>query len=480
MARERSRSRSEYTYSSYSSDARPGANAASGGKVLEKAVTDRKANGGKAKVEEASIARRDANPGGSELQQEEAKVALDNLKEMLAERQRELAEEANLDRQKDIKKDIEILKQWLREKEGKLEASAEAGQVKEEPKSDISGKEHAASKGEEKRATKESKQATSHKMSENKGSKKKEAAEVAKKEAAGSASKAEKVPKKASSKEEAKQKSKSEKDPKKRPKEENGLEAPPVPPAAVSKKEKSSREDPSKEKKPEKKDAAETGSKEAPQDKQVLDKAKEQPSKDKLLQSAELIEQAKEALRHLRQKASSQAEAAEPEEAQDQTGAEADADPAAADKVTVLMPSAKVPPCELPLWCVMPNSRDVETVFEIARHVNGSVGPPKRLQLGRRSWALLGRRLHEAQAAEARRAGVPEPDIGLACPLSSKAHALVLQNWIGKIFLQDLGSAHGTFMGGVRLKPHEPVEWMPGVQVYFADAQLEFFELRAS
>ncbi|CAK9050212.1 unnamed protein product, partial [Durusdinium trenchii] len=69
--------------------------------------------------------------------------------------------------------------------------------------------------------------------------------------------------------------------------------------------------------------------------------AKEQPSKDKLLQSAELIEQAKEALRHLRQKASSQAEAAEPEEAQDQTGAEADADPAAADKVTVLMPSAK-------------------------------------------------------------------------------------------------------------------------------------------
>eukprot|EP00913_Durusdinium_trenchii_P034698 g32460.t1 len=44
----------------------------------------------------------------------------------------------------------------------------------------------------------------------------------------------------------------------------------------------------------------------------ALSEAKEQPSKDKLLQSAELIEQAKEALRHLRQKASSQAEAAEP------------------------------------------------------------------------------------------------------------------------------------------------------------------------
>ena len=86
------------------------------------------------------------------------------------------------------------------------------------------------------------------------------------------------------------------------------------------------------------------------------------------------------------------------------------------------------------------------------------------------------------------------PDIGLACPLSrvwldlraqhstparlavgplarSKAHAIVLQNWMGKIFLkdqlrtgvliaakclQDLGSAHGTFLSGVRLNPHEP------------------------
>eukprot|EP00434_Breviolum_minutum_P023208 symbB.v1.2.020470.t1/scaffold1729.1/size181395/7 len=89
-------------------------------------------------------------------------------------------------------------------------------------------------------------------------------------------------------------------------------------------------------------------------------------------------------------------------------------------------------------------------------------------------------RLHDAQAVEARRAGVPEPDIGLACPLSSKAHALVLQNWTGKVFLQDLGSAHGTVLGGIRLKPHEPCEWKPGVQAFFADPQLEFFELRVA
>ena len=94
----------------------------------------------------------------------------------------------------------------------------------------------------------------------------------------------------------------------------------------------------------------------------------------------------------------------------------------------------------------------------------------------------------------------------------SKAHAMIMQNWTGKIFIQDLGSTHGTFMNGVRLKPHEQLaqrtrpnriqyrlssfrgsealrvdDWGAGVgkgccaaaaQVYFGNAELESFELR--
>ena len=60
------------------------------------------------------------------------------------------------------------------------------------------------------------------------------------------------------------------------------------------------------------------------------------------------------------------------------------------------------------LRCVMPNPHDVATIFEVVRNISGSTAPPKRVQLGRRAWALLGRRLHDAQIAEARKAGVPE------------------------------------------------------------------------
>ncbi|CAL1130931.1 unnamed protein product [Cladocopium goreaui] len=226
--------------------------------------------------------------------------------------------------------------------------------------------------------------------------------------------------------------------------------------------------------------------------------------------------QAKEALRHLKQKATeAEPVPAVPEEMPGELPAEDGSEqPLMEDKVTVLMPSEKVPPCELPLWCVMPNPRDVES-------------------LAGRSWALLGRRPTSLASAVGDIVGRPgctkrrrqrqeelvyrsqmlshEVRIDLldgVCQFSwapivllftldwqhhslhvlwirSKAHALVLQNWTGKIFLQDLGSAHGTFLGGVRLKPHEqlgsrPCEWRPGVQVCFADSQLEFFELRVA
>jgi len=147
------------------------------------------------------------------------------------------------------------------------------------------------------------------------------------------------------------------------------------------------------------------------------------------------------------------------------------------DEVTTLLPSEKVPPCELPIWCVIPNLRHVEVVFEIVRHVSGLDVPAKRVQLGRRAWALLGRRL---QPAETKQMRVLEPDIGLGSPIASRSHAIVMQNWLGQYFLQDLGSSHGTVLGASRLKPHEPCQWKPGVQAFFGDPSFEFFELRIS
>ncbi|CAJ1385168.1 unnamed protein product [Effrenium voratum] len=382
MGRDRSRSRSasDYSYTSYSEEdakkqaakAAKGAGAADKGQVKRKAQEALKAKEPKAKAPRSTDASPQAN-------------AAENLREMLAERERELAEEVDPDRKKDKQKDIEILKQWLKDKEAKAigDAPAKAKDGSSLPK----------------------------------------ATEPAAMKEPAKAAKAGKTSKKVSSKEEPK-----------KPKQATEKEI--------------------KEK--------------------ATDEVKETDKKDQLLKSAEMIERAKQALLSLSQQ---KAEAAAGRDVSPEPH-EVDAEASPMDKVTVLMPSEKVPPCELPLWCVMPNPRDVEAVFEIVRQVSGVPGPPKRLQLGRRAWALLGRRLPEAQVLEAKRAGVPEPDIGLACPISSKAHALVMQNWLGKIFLQDLGSTHGTFLGGMRLKPHEPCEWKPSMQAYFGDPQLEYFELR--
>lgn len=143
------------------------------------------------------------------------------------------------------------------------------------------------------------------------------------------------------------------------------------------------------------------------------------------------------------------------------------------DKATVLLPvGSKEPPCNLPIWCVMPNPRDIVTPLEIVRKTKGSSAPPKRLVLGRRSWALFGRRLPPNTPG-----AVAEPDIGLAAERSSRSHAVVLQNWLGQLFLQDLATTNGTFLNGVRLKPNETAEWKIGTKVFFADDSLETFEV---
>ncbi|CAJ1385167.1 unnamed protein product [Effrenium voratum] len=464
MGRDRSRSRSasDYSYTSYSEEdakkqaakAAKGAGAADKGQVKRKAQEALKAKEPKAKAPRSTDASPQAN-------------AAENLREMLAERERELAEEVDPDRKKDKQKDIEILKQWLKDKEAKAigDAPAKAKDGSSLPKAT----EPAAMKEPAKaaKAGKTSKKVSSKEEPKAKAGKSEAKKPVEKKKEEVSEKKASKKVSSTKEKEPAKAKEEKTGEDGKQQVEQKKSEADKKTPKKVS-----SKEEPKKPKQ-----ATEKMSHMQPQQEikeKATDEVKETDKKDQLLKSAEMIERAKQALLSLSQQ---KAEAAAGRDVSPEPH-EVDAEASPMDKVTVLMPSEKVPPCELPLWCVMPNPRDVEAVFEIVRQVSGVPGPPKRLQLGRRAWALLGRRLPEAQVLEAKRAGVPEPDIGLACPISSKAHALVMQNWLGKIFLQDLGSTHGTFLGGMRLKPHEPCEWKPSMQAYFGDPQLEYFELR--
>ena len=61
----------------------------------------------------------------------------------------------------------------------------------------------------------------------------------------------------------------------------------------------------------------------------------------------------------------------------------------------------------------------------------------------------------------------PEVDIVLEHPSASRRHAMVLHHRSGAVYLLDLGSAHGTFLGGKRLTHHEPTVWAEGVRCVF-------------
>lgn len=400
--------------------------------------------------------QRPATPAAAKAPQADE---IENLREMLVEKQQEMAEEKNPDRKKDLTKDLEILKQWLKDKEQK----AETGK-------DVKGGK--ASKGKAQAAVTKT---TKHQVNDgSSGPAQKKQAEAP-------------CQKDGKNKEEAKKVSKHPKKDTKDKAQKAGGKTPKAPKTSAKES-----KPPAADVKAEAKRLKKTPDIQEASTKEETAEAKSPSHLDNhsLLQNADTISQAKSELQQtLKQQRTEAFVHAVPSPLQTADPAEmATAAPkqdapqefVLASEATTLMPSEKVPPCELPLWCVMPNPRDVEKVLEIVRHVPGSNVPSKRMRLGRRAWALLGRRLHEAQAAEARRAGVPEPDIGLACPLSSKAHAIVLQNWMGKIFLKDLGSAHGTFLSGVRLNPHEPFEWQAGTKAFFADASTEFFELRAA
>jgi len=143
----------------------------------------------------------------------------------------------------------------------------------------------------------------------------------------------------------------------------------------------------------------------------------------------------------------------------------------ATDVVTLPPVGGRVPPCELPLWCVIPNPDDIVTHVEILRCAKSNSSSTKRLILGRRSWILLGRRAQPPTSG-------PDPDIGLASPRASRSHALLLRNWQGQIFIVDLGSPNGSFLGDKKLPAKRPCEWKVGVTAYFADATREVFELK--
>jgi hypothetical protein len=70
----------------------------------------------------------------------------------------------------------------------------------------------------------------------------------------------------------------------------------------------------------------------------------------------------------------------------------------------------------------------------------------------------------------------PSCDIRLPYDKVSKLHANVIwfveaREW----YLEDAGSTNGTFYGGVRLRPHQPVALLSGSGVKFGTAQLTFF-----
>lgn len=132
-------------------------------------------------------------------------------------------------------------------------------------------------------------------------------------------------------------------------------------------------------------------------------------------------------------------------------------------------------PCELPLWCVAPNYEDIEREVEILRVMSkgGSVSSrSRRLLPGRRPWILLGRRDKQS--------GGIEPDVGLGSTRASRKHAVILQNWKGQVFLMDLGSSHGSYLGNKKCPPHKPCEWKVDVVAHFADKSGETFKLQAS
>ena len=101
-----------------------------------------------------------------------------------------------------------------------------------------------------------------------------------------------------------------------------------------------------------------------------------------------------------------------------------------------------------PAWCVLPRQ---PCTTRLAVHRGSDLVDV--VPLGLKSSFVTGRS--------------PEVDIVLEHPSASRRHAMVLHHRSGAVYLLDLGSAHGTFLGGKRLTHHEPTVWAEGVRCVF-------------
>ena len=62
---------------------------------------------------------------------------------------------------------------------------------------------------------------------------------------------------------------------------------------------------------------------------------------------------------------------------------------------------------------------------------------------------------------------LPESDIVLEHASASRQHAAIVHHRSGALYLIDLGSAHGTFLGGDRLSSRDPSLWTDGTPCVF-------------
>ena len=132
----------------------------------------------------------------------------------------------------------------------------------------------------------------------------------------------------------------------------------------------------------------------------------------------------------------------------------------------MMIGAGEAAPCDLPAWCSPPDALAAEVeVWRVPRE-----GTPHAIALGARPWLQLGRR----QQCERSR----QPDLELYTRTASRKQAILLRNWHGQVFIMDLGSSHGTFLGRRKLEAKQPKEWRPGTTLFFADQQTETFELR--
>ena len=136
----------------------------------------------------------------------------------------------------------------------------------------------------------------------------------------------------------------------------------------------------------------------------------------------------------------------------------------------LISPCEDEAPCALPRWCSLPDER-FDAGIEVWRlSSKPASAAPEPMILGRRAWFQFGRR-HSAGTSGR------QPDIELHTRTASRKQALLLRNWHGQVFIMDMGSSHGTFLGRQRLEANSAKEWKPGVKVCFADRNTETFEL---